>query len=47
MGDNPDVIFIVHPAETELGADGRAGGNIGQEKRLLREVGQKGQSGGG
>ena len=47
MGDDPDVIFIVHPAETELGADGRAGGNVGQEEGLLRQVGQKGQNGGG
>ena len=47
MGDDPDVIFIVHPAEAELGADGDAGGNVGQQQRLLRQVGQIGQNRGG
>ena len=39
--------LAAHPAETELGADGRPGGQVGQEERLLGQIGQIGQPGGG
>ena len=47
FGDDPDVRLAADPAEAELGADGRAGGKVGQEERLLGQVGQIGQHGGG
>ena len=45
--DDLDVCLAAHPAEAELGADGRPRGQVGQKKWLLGQIGQKGQRGGG